>query len=278
MGQVLGMCAGLFGLGDDDAIIESAEVDERMAVEQLLHDVAGEGYAVEITIECRGLPDKDKFSKSDPFVLAKVPTKHREGDDDLQRLGRTETVQNNLNPMFITAIMDTFSTSEDHEIHFFAYHESNPALKEDDQQLLGNCTVTLGSLVEASPSSVEIPLQHPSNINKKAGTIVLTAQKALNVQEEITIKISAQNLRFSRGTPNAFLTINRVQKNRLIPVAKSNVVRSAEPAWNAIRVKAYRLCLAEDNDKTRKALEKKHPKAAAAYENIDYGEGPGALK
>ncbi|KAJ9461710.1 Retrotransposable element SLACS 132 kDa protein [Diplonema papillatum] len=36
--------------------------------------------------------------------------------------------------------------------------------------------------------------------------------------------------------------------------------------------------LAEDNDKTWRALEEKHPKAAAAYENIDYGEGPGALK
>ncbi|KAJ9444983.1 Copine-A [Diplonema papillatum] len=246
MGQVISICTGLFGrqeldLGEHDA------VDERLAVEELLQDVTGESYPVEITVECRGLPERANFTKYSPFVVAKVLGKgHADGDEIL---GRTETVRNSANPMFVTAIMDTVLKELNHDIVFFVHHESSAVSKDDDQLLLAKCEVDLESLSLAAPSSVLVPLVHPGGSGKPVGSIVLTAQQVANVQEEIVMEISAKNLsRRGRAAPNAFVLISRVQASRMIPVAKTNVCRSStEPVWNEVRAKAYRLCANDDN-------------------------------
>ena len=79
---------------------------------------------------------------------------------------------------------------------------------------------------------------------KKAGYINFTVQKIVNVQEEISLTFTATKLpRFGRSAPHPFLTINRVQQNKLVPVAKTNIARSTvDPHWKEIRVKSFRLC------------------------------------
>lgn len=51
---------------------------------------------VELTLRCTNLPDKDTFSKSDPFAVIWI----RINGTIWQEVGRTETIQNNLAPRF----------------------------------------------------------------------------------------------------------------------------------------------------------------------------------
>ena len=50
---------------------------------------------IELFISCRSLKNLDTFSKSDPQVIVSMVN-----NNHLSEIGRTEVVQNNLNPNF----------------------------------------------------------------------------------------------------------------------------------------------------------------------------------
>ena len=244
MGPVFSACAGLFGFLDEDEFDFAEEgADEKLAVEELLQDAAGVGFPVEITIDCSELPDKDKFSKSDPFVVVQSV----EDDGTVNPVGRTETIQNNLNPQFVTAVIDSYSPKDDHILRFIVYHLSNPGEKEDRQQKLGTLDISLAILMKRETSSHVLVAPAAESRHEKrqqAGYINLSVQQIGNVQEEVCLTLSAKGLsRFSRSAPHPFLTVFRVQKKKLIPVAKTNIARNTtHPTWREIRVKSFRLC------------------------------------
>lgn len=53
---------------------------------------------IEIYLSCRNLKDLDVFSKSDPYI--KVSYRKDFTQKQYAVLGRTETIQNNLNPNY----------------------------------------------------------------------------------------------------------------------------------------------------------------------------------
>ena len=52
---------------------------------------------IELSISCRKLKNMDFFSKSDPFVILYIKHLHTK---QWVNMGRTETIQDNLNPNF----------------------------------------------------------------------------------------------------------------------------------------------------------------------------------
>eukprot|EP00755_Sulcionema_specki_P033340 Sspe_Gene.20467::Locus_7522_Transcript_1_1_Confidence_1.000_Length_3286::g.20467::m.20467 len=282
-----------------DHNLEVNEADDRLAVEELLQDAVGEGQggAVELSIECHGLPDRDNFSKSDPFVAVWA---YQEGDmANRQLLGRTETAANNLNPSFITPIMASFNRDEHQMLLFEVYHEKDPALGITDQTYLGEISIDMGKLllqeggqfrsklttnfakvegdeafgfgmVAGKVTAVAAGTMHAASgvvqmmltgnqKRQRDPDIYITAEFVQNVQEEVVLHIRGDHLerprsRFGVKTAiaNYFLQISRVQRNKIMPVARSNVSRQLltkdtiqkgiNPVWQPIRVKTYRLC------------------------------------
>ena len=53
---------------------------------------------VELSFTCTKLLDLDKFSKSDPFLILSKITAQQSGNDGWTRLGRTEVIDDSLNP------------------------------------------------------------------------------------------------------------------------------------------------------------------------------------
>ena len=53
---------------------------------------------VELSFMCTKLSDLDKFSKSDPFLILYAITVRPYGGEEWQRLGKTEVIDDNLNP------------------------------------------------------------------------------------------------------------------------------------------------------------------------------------
>lgn len=63
-------------------------------------DISSLKETLELYFSCNNLIDRDTFSKSDPVV--RVFVEYRNGQKD--PIGTTETVKNNLNPVFKKAI------------------------------------------------------------------------------------------------------------------------------------------------------------------------------
>lgn len=71
---------------------------------------------VELSISCTNLKDLDVFSKSDPVVFL-----YEKRGREWQKLGRTEVIDNNLNPKVLLPMMEV-------SIHYNYYHRVSTVL------------------------------------------------------------------------------------------------------------------------------------------------------
>jgi hypothetical protein len=66
---------------------------------------------------CRGLANKDTFSKSDPCCVVQ----EKASDGRWREIGRTEVIDNNLNPTFKKKIEMTYYFEKKQELKFIIY-------------------------------------------------------------------------------------------------------------------------------------------------------------
>jgi Ca2+-dependent lipid-binding protein len=110
----------------------------------------------------------DVFSKSDPYV--KVSFK-RTPTQPWQFLGRTETVDNNLNPNFTKSFMVDYVFEARQDLKFEVFDEDDKKDARNDD-FIGSVETTLGALAGARDQTTILNLTSPS---KKAnpGKIIL---------------------------------------------------------------------------------------------------------
>uniref|UniRef100_A0AAX7UJU7 C2 domain-containing protein n=1 Tax=Astatotilapia calliptera TaxID=8154 RepID=A0AAX7UJU7_ASTCA len=99
-------------LGSVECTLGQALIKGKMCFQITAEELTGNDDYIELSFSARKLDDKDFFSKSDPFLEI-----HRLNDDaTLQLVYRTETVMNNLNPVWKTFKVSLNSLcSGDHE-------------------------------------------------------------------------------------------------------------------------------------------------------------------
>ncbi|XP_027524963.1 copine-8-like [Corapipo altera] len=73
---------------------------------------------VEITVSCRQLLDRDTFSKSDPLCVLYT---QRPGSHQWREFGRTEVIDNSLNPDFLRKFVLDFCFEERQNLRFDLY-------------------------------------------------------------------------------------------------------------------------------------------------------------
>uniref|UniRef100_A0A8C4HEM4 Copine-8 n=1 Tax=Dicentrarchus labrax TaxID=13489 RepID=A0A8C4HEM4_DICLA len=110
---------------------------------------------VEITVSCRNLLDRDTFSKSDPLVVL-----YTQGVESKQwrEFGRTEVIDNTLNPDFVRKYILDYFFEEKQNLRFDVYDidSKSPDLAKHD--FLGQVYCTLGEIVGSPASRLEKPL------------------------------------------------------------------------------------------------------------------------
>jgi hypothetical protein len=97
---------------------------------------------VELTISCRNLKDLDTFSKSDPQckVYEKIGTKW-------VKRGRTERIQNNLNPDFKTPFVMNYFFEKAQELKFVVIDGDGDNDDNDKKDTIGKLKATMGSIM-----------------------------------------------------------------------------------------------------------------------------------
>lgn len=195
---------------------------------------------VEISVQCRNLADLDVLSKSDPMcVLFMKDIK----TNTYYELGRTETLDNQLNPDFATKFTVTYYFEELQSIKFEIYDVDSASHNLKNHDFIGSLECSLGELVGAPGGKLEKPLRGPRRSN---GTILLRAEELNKCKEEITLHFRASHLdkKDFFGKSDPYLQISRVNEDGSYTVVhRTEVVKKTlNPTWQPFLITARSLC------------------------------------
>ncbi|XP_072886588.1 copine-8-like isoform X1 [Hemitrygon akajei] len=205
---------------------------------------------VEITVSCRNLLDKDTFSKSDPLCVLYV-----QGIETIQwrEFGRTEVIDNTLNPDFVRKFILDYFFEERQNLRFDLYDVDSKSLDLSKHDFLGQMFCTLGEIVGSPGSRLEKPLTGIPG--KKCGAIILSAEELGNCRDVTTMQFCANKLdkKDFFGKSDPFMVFYRSNEDGTFTIChKTEVVKNTlNPVWQQFCIPVRALCNG-DYDRTIK--------------------------
>nr|XP_042704572.1 copine-8 isoform X10 [Chrysemys picta bellii] len=127
---------------------------------------------VELSVSCRNLLDRDTFSKSDPICVLYT---QGIGSKEWREFGRTEVIDNTLNPDFVRKFIMDYFFEERENLRFDLYDVDSKSPNLSKHDFLGQVFCTLGEIVGSQGSRLEKAIAGIPG--KKCGTIILTAEE-----------------------------------------------------------------------------------------------------
>ncbi|CAJ0575051.1 unnamed protein product, partial [Mesorhabditis spiculigera] len=200
---------------------------------------------VVLTISARDLRDTDLESVSDPFCVVSVMTVGPITTKKWKEIGRTEVINNCLNPDWATKIELTYAFEEQQKLQFevFDYAKSGKPTR------LGGANVLLHEIVGAKYNRVTVPLIEEG---KRYGSITVTAEEmGSGRQESVYFMCSATKLdrKDFLGKCDPFLKISRINWDNTLQLAYRTRYReqNLNPKWKPFEVHIDQLCYGDKN-------------------------------
>lgn len=206
---------------------------------------------IEITVSCRNLLDVDTFSRSAPVVVLYV---QGIGTKEWREFGRTEVIDNTLNPDFVRKFVLDYFFEEKQNLRFDVYNvDSRSSNMSKHKSFLGQTFCTLGEIIGSTGSRLERVL---SGIpGKKCGNIIFTAEELSNCRDIATMQLCANKLdkKDFFGKSDPFLVFYRSNEDGTFTIChKTEVVKNTlNPVWQPFTIAVRALCNG-DYDRTVK--------------------------
>ncbi|KAG7454401.1 hypothetical protein MATL_G00259350 [Megalops atlanticus] len=205
---------------------------------------------VEITVSCRNLLDMDTFSKSDPICVLYT---QGIGSKEWREFGRTEVIDNTLNPDFVRKFMLDYFFEERQNLRFDLYDVDSKSANLSKHDFLGQAFCTLGEVVGSLGSRLEKPLVGIPG--KRCGTIIVKAEEVGNCRELVMMQFCGNKLdkKDFFGKSDPFLVFYRSNEDGTFTIChKTEVVKNTlNPVWQAFKIPVRALCNG-DYDRTIK--------------------------
>ncbi|XP_077450592.1 copine-8 isoform X4 [Stigmatopora argus] len=205
---------------------------------------------VEITVSCRNLLDRDTFSKSDPICVLYMQGM---GNKEWREFGRTEVIDNTLNPDFVRKFVLDYFFEERQDLRFDLYDVDSKSANLSKHDFLGQAYCTLGEVVGSLGSRLEKPLGGISG--KKCGAIIVKAEELNNCRESVMMQFCGNKLdkKDFFGKSDPFLVFYRSNEDSTFTIChKTEVVKNTlNPVWQAFKIPVRALCNG-DYDRTIK--------------------------
>ncbi|XP_033889159.1 copine-8 isoform X4 [Acipenser ruthenus] len=196
---------------------------------------------VELTVSCRNLLDRDTFSKSDPICVLYT---QGVGNKEWREYGRTEAIDNTLNPDFVKKFMLDYFFEERQNLRFDLYDVDSKSSNLSKHDFLGQGFCTLGEVVGSQGSRLEKPLVGIPG--KKCGTIIVKADELNNCREVVMMQFCGSKLdkKDFFGKSDPFLIFYRSNEDGTFTIChKTEVVKNTlNPVWQAFRIPVRALC------------------------------------
>uniref|UniRef100_A0A665TBK6 Copine Va n=1 Tax=Echeneis naucrates TaxID=173247 RepID=A0A665TBK6_ECHNA len=171
-----------------------------------------------------------------------------------REFGRTEVIDNTLNPDFVRKYILDYFFEEKQNLRFDVYDidSKSPDLAKHD--FLGQVHCTLGEIVGSPASRLEKPLCGIPG--KKCGTIILSAEELGNCRDCATMQFCANKLdkKDFFGKSDPFMVFYRSNEDGTFTIChKTEVVKNTlNPVWQPFSIPVRALCNG-DYDRTIKA-------------------------
>eukprot|EP00281_Chroomonas_sp_CCMP1168_P023752 CAMPEP_0206236744 /NCGR_PEP_ID=MMETSP0047_2-20121206/13881_1 /ASSEMBLY_ACC=CAM_ASM_000192 /TAXON_ID=195065 /ORGANISM="Chroomonas mesostigmatica_cf, Strain CCMP1168" /LENGTH=585 /DNA_ID=CAMNT_0053661105 /DNA_START=37 /DNA_END=1790 /DNA_ORIENTATION=- len=201
--------------------------------------------SVQLTIECKGLRNKDTLSKSDPTCIVQ----HKAKDGRWIEIGRTEKVMNDLNPKFKKQFTIDYFFEEVQDLQFLVYDVDTNSGRLEDQDFLGSLQTTLGSIVGSRGSCLTAALTGTKGqLEKRYGSIkVLAEEISSHAGDSIKLRLAGNKLETKdwMGKGDKYLVIKRQRGDgNFEEVHRTEVIKnSKDPAWAPIELPLAKLNL-----------------------------------
>ncbi|KAM7472735.1 hypothetical protein LguiA_010918 [Lonicera macranthoides] len=197
---------------------------------------------LELSLSASKLRDRDIMSKSDPLAVVYL----RKRDGNLEELGRTEVIMNNLDPSWIEKVNVAYQFEMVQHLVFEVYdvdteYHKLPVkmLKLNDQEFLGQASCVLSEIVTKQSRSVTLNLHNRNGRGlQNLGMLTIYAEETVASKNavEITFRCSRLDNKdfFSKSDP--FLRISRiVETGGSVPICKTEVVNNnLNPIWKPL--------------------------------------------
>ncbi|KAK9976139.1 hypothetical protein ABG768_021345 [Culter alburnus] len=205
---------------------------------------------VEITVSCRNLLDRDTFSKSDPICVLYT---QGIGNKEWREFGRTEVIDNTLNPDFVRKFILDYFFEERQNIRFDLYDVDSKSSNLSKHDFLGQAFCSLGEVVGSQGSRMEKNLGGIPG--KKCGKIIVKAEELSNCRESVMMQFCGNKLdkKDFFGKSDPFLVFYRSNEDGTFTIChKTEVVKNTlNPVWQAFKIPVRALCNG-DYDRTIK--------------------------
>ncbi|XP_034982390.1 copine-8 isoform X4 [Zootoca vivipara] len=220
---------------------------------------------VEVSVSCRNLLDRDTFSKSDPICVLYTQGM---GNKEWREFGRTEVIDNTLNPDFVRKFILDYFFEERQNLRFDLYDVDSKSPNLSKHDFLGQVFCTLGEIVGSQGSRLEksIILKLPwwnllskakmaiggaSSLQKgipgkKCGTIIMTAEELNCCRDAVLMQFCANKLdkKDFFGKSDPFLVFFRSNEDGSFTIChKTEVIKNTlNPVWQAFKISVRALC------------------------------------
>ncbi|KNC82961.1 hypothetical protein SARC_04754 [Sphaeroforma arctica JP610] len=211
---------------------------------------------VDLFFKGKGLRDLDILSKSDPQVWVYAGDKDKNSTSKYGRLiGKTETIRDNLNPVFTTAITIDYRFEQRQELTFVLVDVDKPGLGLDKQDIIGVSKTTLGDIVGSRGSTREFRLKSEGK-RDIGGILVVSAAEVVEDRRVVEFEFSATGLDnkdgfFGKSDP--FLRIYRKRDDgQFDAVYKSvHIMNNCNPNWPKFEISYQKLTIGDANRELR---------------------------
>jgi Ca2+-dependent lipid-binding protein len=208
--------------------------------------------SVELFISCKNIKNLDQHSLSDCFCVLEEMNPAKKW----MEIGRSEIVQNSINPEFVTRFKYTYKFEESQKIRVKIYDADNDAAKTSQlnlaqQDFAGETPVVyMGDIVSAAnhpAGGKEVALQGRTKRGNATGTCMIRCEEMANQNGVVTLIMKAKgltNLDGMFGKSDPFLRMSRSREiGAPLPMFRSEVVmNNLNPTWKKITVSLSALC------------------------------------
>ncbi|XP_077450591.1 copine-8 isoform X3 [Stigmatopora argus] len=175
------------------------------------------------------------------------------GNKEWREFGRTEVIDNTLNPDFVRKFVLDYFFEERQDLRFDLYDVDSKSANLSKHDFLGQAYCTLGEVVGSLGSRLEKPLGGISG--KKCGAIIVKAEELNNCRESVMMQFCGNKLdkKDFFGKSDPFLVFYRSNEDSTFTIChKTEVVKNTlNPVWQAFKIPVRALCNG-DYDRTIK--------------------------